>query len=139
MDEDSRELKDGLRAIVSWINFQKKITKWSLIAVALMILLGGGASIYLESRLKHIVSNDRDPKDWYDVSTLSKKGELEKALRIADDLLIRTPRDFEGHYRKGEILLMMNEPEKAKASFEAAYVIFPIPKYKSAVDALSKR
>lgn len=139
MDENSHELRDGIKAIVSWIDYQKRVTKWSLIAVVFIIILGAGASIYFESKLKNIVNHDQDPKDWYDVSTLSRKGELERALQVADHLLNQTPRDFEGHYRKGEILLMMNEQEKAKESFETAYTIFPIPKYKSAVDALSKK
>ncbi len=102
-----------------------------------LILIGGGLSTYWDARFKEIQAPKDVSKDWYDVSAATRKGNLKNALNIADELLIKTPLDFDGHYKKGEILLMMGDNEKAKESFQTAARIFPLPKYKAAVDAIS--
>lgn len=62
--------------------------------------------------------------------------DLQKALKEANELLAKNPRDFDGLYQKGEILLMLDDKDGARKSFQEAADIFPIYKYKSAVDAL---
>lgn len=103
----------------------------------LVIPIGGGISIYWDARFKEIQAPKDVSKDWYDVSAATKKGNLKDALNIADELLNQTPLDFDGHYKKGEILLMMGDRELAKESFQTAASIFPLPKYKEAVDAIT--
>ena len=95
-------------------------------------------SIYIQifEPFKHAQPRE-SPINWYDVSLDMRRGDLDKALKSANLLLQKVPRDFEGHYRKGEILLMLGENLESKKSFQAAYSIFPTSKYKNAVDTLA--
>ena len=137
MNNDISELNDAVRKIAAHQEYQSKISKWSLVTVILTILIGVGISFYWDSRFKDIEKPKDEAKDWYDVSAATRKGDLKKALHIADELLLRTPFDFDGHYKKGEILLMMGDKNQATESFKTAARIFPMPKYKAAVDAVS--
>lgn len=76
--------------------------------------------------------------NWSEVESSARNGELARALELADTLLAKNPQYFEGHYKKGEILLMLGDKDGAKKSFQAAYDLFPIPKYKQAVEAFQK-
>ena len=139
MNNDIDELKEGVRKIVAHQEFQSKSSKWSFLTIILVILIGCGISIYWDARFKVILEAPKnESKDWYDVSAATRKGDLKNALHIADELLLRTPLDFDGHYKKGEILLMIGDKEKAKESFLTAARIFPIPKYRIAVDSFSR-
>ncbi len=102
-----------------------------------VLLIGCGISIYWDSRFKEIQAAKDEAKNWYDVSASSRNRYLKNALHIADGLLLQTPLDFDGHYKKGEILLMMGDKGQAKESFQTAARLFPLPKYKAAVDAIS--
>jgi hypothetical protein len=137
MNNDIVELKEALRKIVAHQEYQSKISRWSFATLILVILIGGGISIYWDARFKEIQAPKDDSKDWYDVSAATRRGDLKNALHIADGLLLQTPFDFDGHYKKGEILLMMGDKGQAKKSFQTAARIFPLPKYKAAVDAIS--
>ena len=139
MNNDLAELKDAVRNIVKYQEYQSKASRWSFFMLIAVILVGGAVSIYWDARFKDIMAAPKDvSKDWYDVSATTRKGDLKNALHIADELLLRTPLDYEGHYKKGEILLMMGNNEEAKKSFQNAARIFPIPKYKAAVEATSR-
>jgi tetratricopeptide (TPR) repeat protein len=138
MNNDIAELKESVRKIAVHQAYQSKISKWSFVSLMLVILIACGISIYWDGRFKDIMEAPKDvSKDWYDVAAATRKGDLKKALHIADELLLRTPLDFDGHYKKGEILLMMGSKEEAKKSFQTAARIFPMPKYKIAADAIS--
>jgi tetratricopeptide (TPR) repeat protein len=137
MNNDIVELKEAVRKIVTHQEYQSKISRWSFATLILVILIGGGISIYWDARFKEIQAPKDVSKDWYDVIAATRKGNLKNALNIADELLIQTPLDFDGHYKKGEILLMMGDRELAKESFQTAARIFPLPKYKVAVDAIT--
>jgi tetratricopeptide (TPR) repeat protein len=139
MSDQSTEILAALKKVADWADFQKKITKWSLLAIIPFILLGIGASLYFEKKIEGISEGDTKKPDWYDVSNASRKGDLKKALTIADELLLRNPQDFEGYYKKGEILLMLDDRAGALESFTRAEAIFPIPKYKLAVEALKTK
>ena len=137
MNNDIVELKEAVRKIVAHQEYQSKISRWSFATLMVLILIGGGLSTYWDARFKEIQAPKDVSKDWYDVSAATKKGNLKDALNIADELLNQTPLDFDGHYKKGEILLMMGDRELAKESFQTAARIFPLPKYKVAVDAIT--
>lgn len=142
MENDNKDLLATLNKIAAWADYQKKMAKWSLIGVIpfLMILFGG--AIYLESYFKKSTADISPPggvsHEWYDVSRAERKGDYEKALYIANELLERTPLDFDGHYRVGEILLKLGDKERAIISFKRAEEIFPIPRHRNAIEALSK-
>ena len=141
MNNDIAELKEAVCKIVAHQEYQSKATQRSFVLLILVIIIGGGISIYWstywDARFKDNQAPKNESKDWYDVSSATRKGDLKNALQIADGLLLQTPLDFDGHYKKGEIYLMMGDKEKAKESFQTAARIFPLPRYKAAVDAIS--
>lgn len=138
MDTENSDLNDSIKKIAEWADLQRKLTKWGYLAIIPFLLLAVGVSIYFESKIKNIATESESKKDWYHVISASRKGELSKAIQIADELLILSPNDFEGHYKKGEILLMLGQRQEAKQCFQTAFEIFPIPKYRIAVEALSQ-
>ena len=138
MNDNSNEINDVIKKIGSWMDLQRKITKWTFYIIIPLMIFCIGIPVYFETKLKNAKSHHDDIKDWYDVNNATRKGELEKALQTANELLTRTPLDFEGHYKKGEILLMMGNRKGAKESFQMAFNIFPMPKYETAIHALSR-
>lgn len=142
MSDQSAEILAAVKDIAAYSNFQRKFAKWCLWCLIPIFLLFLGASFllthYVEQRMKRSSDVTQKEHDWYDVNYASRKGDLEKALSIADELLLRNPRDFEGYYKKGELLLMLNDGAGALNSFKKAEEIFPLPKYQSAVEALEK-
>ncbi|HWL53011.1 MAG TPA: hypothetical protein VNQ90_11285 [Chthoniobacteraceae bacterium] len=140
MPDRSDEILATLKKIEAWTDLQRKIIRWSLWStlpfVLVMIAFPFLASRYLNQTLKSHSEAASKEYDWYDVSHASRKGDLHKALSMADELLSRHPRDFNGHYQRGEILLMLDERPEALKSFRKAAEIFPLPKYQSAVKAL---
>jgi len=139
MNNDITELNEAVRRIAAHQEYQSKISKWSFVTLLLTILVGVALSVYWDSRFKEIEKPKVESKDWYDVNMASRKGDLKTALHIADDLLLKTPLDFDGFYKRGEIQIMLGSNEKAKDDFQTAFKIFPISKYKAAADAIAFR
>ena len=139
MTELSRETEESLVKIASWCDLQRKITKWSLLGLIPVFAFFIGAMFFLNNRIKEDFKEKDQAVGWWDTRRAVESGDLPRALSIADKLLNVNPRDFEGHYRKGEILLMMNQPEAAAESFQKAAEIFPIPKYKEAANSLKRQ
>jgi tetratricopeptide (TPR) repeat protein len=137
MNNDIAEIRKAVSRIAEHDEFQSRISKWSFILFILIILCAIVISVQMDARFKGMDAPKDELKDWYDVSAATRKGDLKKALHIADELLLRTPLDFDGHYKKGEILLMMGDKDQATESFKTAARIFPMPKFKAAVDAVS--
>jgi len=138
MTDHPQELLATLKKISEWADLQKKVTKWSLLSLIPLGIILIATSLYFDRTIKEISSDESKPAEWYDVTLAERKGDLGKALSIADELLARTPLDFEGHYRKGELLLELGRRDAALESFKKAKEIFPIPKHNDAVEALDK-
>lgn len=140
MPDLSPEMLASLKNIEAWSNLQRKLAKWSLISLLPFLLLVFGAPFFITRHFEKTMANigEKPGRDWYDVTSAVRKGELEKALSLADGLLQRNPRDFDGLYKRGEILLMVDKRPEALESFKRAAKIFPLPKYTEAVDALER-
>lgn len=139
MDTDSSSVTESLQKLVRHAEFTTRSMKWVNIVLAvllLVLLVSSGFLVYLKTR--PAPTPKTPPLDWYDVTQSRRQGDLPKALKLANELLTKNPRDFDGLYQKGEILLILDDKEGALQSFQAAADIFPIFKYKSAVDALKK-
>lgn len=88
--------------------------------------------------MEEVAVDEEKTYRWFDVGLAERNGDYQRALSIATELLERTPSDFEGHYRVGEILLKLGDEERALVSFKKAEEIFPIPRHRNAVEALSR-
>lgn len=133
MNNPSPNNDDILRRLLKETESQGKMAKYStlflfgVIAYLLFVALG---------TFGKITQDTEKPIDWYDVTLCVRRGDIDKALEHANKLLENTPRDFEGHYRKGEILLILGDKAGARESFQSAYDIFPVYKYRHAVEVL---
>lgn len=136
MNTESSSVTESLQQLVRHAEFNSRSMKWiNILLVFLLCVVGGGVG-YTQMTLKSL--SKKTSFSWYDVDASRSRGDLQKALKQANELLTKNPRDFDGLYQKGEILLMLNDREGALKSFQEASDIFPIYKYKSAVDALKK-
>ena len=135
MDIRSESFAELLRKLVHQENMRKRYE--ILLGIGSMLLAGSVAAYILLQELRQSPASKADPLSWRDVTTSRQQADLPKALRQADEVLAKNPRDDEGLYRKGEILVMLGDRAGARASFEQAYKIFPHDGYKKAFDALN--
>jgi tetratricopeptide (TPR) repeat protein len=110
------------------------LENWCLVGTAVLIM-SVCASVVVQELMPSPAPQAK-ALSWRDVRLSRQQADLPKALRQADELLAKNPRDDDGLYRKGEILLMMGDRNGARVCFEQAYKIFPIDGYKRAVDAM---
>lgn len=130
------KLVEVAEKVSSWLDHQKKMTR--LVWLILLIPLGTMAVIsglYFKNKYKNNVAAQQ-PLTWFDVQRAEREHDFDRAVKIANLLLIETPLDFEGHYKKGILLLKTGEREQALESFKRARELFPINTYKDAVTAL---
>lgn len=142
MDSSSNDPLHYLKVIAERAEAQqidtRKLTYWTMGAVLMLIVIAAAWSA-LAYGLAVTGKAKRTAVDWNSVCASRAKGDLTKALEMADQLLVKNPGDFDGHYKKGEILLMMGDKEAALKSFQTAQDLFPILKYRDAVSALKPK
>jgi len=72
-----------LRKISAWADMQRKMTKWSLIFIAVfipaLIILGVVMERRVNTKLESVVSEETP--DWYDVDQSVSRGDFNKAYR----------------------------------------------------------
>ncbi len=137
---NNRELEEALIDVSRWIQWQRR-TSWMLFFLSIPLMLGGGwmgwTLLSQWNDLRDELTQEVEKKPaWYEVSGAVHRNDFETALTFADALLKEHPFDFDGHYRRGEILLKKGDPAAALESFKRAAEIFPIPKHRQAVEAL---
>lgn len=130
-----------LRTISSWAAMNKKVTKWSLIFLAIfipsMIVLGTLLEKNLGKEVKGI--RTREEETWYDVNWSISNGSPSEAIRIGEKLISRTPLYPEGHRALGHAYLAAGKVEKALEHFAEAFRLLPSKENEELVDALEKR
>lgn len=120
-----------------WLDNQKKMTKLIWLILIIPIVSLGFFFAYLANKRQN-VNNELTSKalDWYDVQRAERTNDLSHALWIATQLMQESPMDFEGHYKRGILLLKTGNRSEALSSFRKAHELFPIATYKEAVTAL---
>lgn len=136
METSSNDPLDYLKTLAKCAEEQRELAKKKNRALWIIIMVVAFSTASMFWRMQKEVPIQ--VVSWCEVDSATRKGELEKALTMSDELLAKNPQYFEGHYKKGEIQLMLGDKEGAKKSFQAAYDIFPILKYKQAVEAFQK-
>lgn len=121
--------EENLRITQSTIRF----LKWIITAALSLLVITIGFDVYQAYREKERQSIS----DWYGADYYYKYRDFDATLRYIDRILEKTPRDYEALGRKAEVLLMKGDIDGARKNFQAAKDIFPIPRYQSAVEALT--
>ena len=138
---DNEAILAELRKISAWADMQRTLTKWSLIAVAVvipaMIIVGILVERRVETHLGEIAPGQKP--DWYDVDQNVRAGDFDKAIRIGEELLPKTPQYPEAHRRLAGAYLAAGKIEKARAHYAEAFRLFPSDENEKLLVAIEKR
>jgi tetratricopeptide (TPR) repeat protein len=120
---------------------QRKVTKWMFIVLAIFIPAMVGIGILMERRVKDNLEDtaSRQNPEWYDVEHNVRLGDCEKAIRIGEELILRTPQDPEAHQRLAAAYLASGNIEKAREHYAEAFRLFPSEENEKLLTAIDKR
>jgi tetratricopeptide (TPR) repeat protein len=140
MNENESILAE-LRKIAAWTDMQRKVSKWSLIFAAVFIPAMIVFGIVMERRMKASLEDTTtaEKPDWYDVDQDIRRGDLDKAIRIGEELIKKNPQFPEGHRRLAAAYLVAGELQKAREHFAEAVRLFPSEENEKLLIAIDKR
>ncbi len=130
-----------LRKISAWADMQRKMTKWSLIFVAVFIPALIVFAVLMEQRVKTKLEGvaSEETSDWYDVDQCVRRGDFDKAIGIGEKLLLKTPQYPEAHRRLAGAYLAAGNVEQARKHYAEAFRLFPSEENEKLVVAIDKR
>jgi tetratricopeptide (TPR) repeat protein len=138
MNDDESILVE-LRKIAAWADTQRKMTKWSLIFVLVffpaMIIFG----VLSEHSVTKQIEDTAEKPDWYIVDQNVRLGDFDKAIRIGEELILKTPQYPDAHRRLAGAYLAAGKIEKAKEHYAEAFRLFPSEKNQKLLMAIDKR
>lgn len=139
--ENIRLILTELRRIAAWADMQRKITKWMFIAMAVSVPVIIVFAVVTERRTKTSLEEIRTLQrpDWYDVDRYVRFGEFDKAIRIGEELIARTPLYPEGHRRLAAAYLAAGKLEKAREHYAEAYRLFPSEENQRLLTVIERR
>lgn len=138
---DNDALLAELRKISAWADMQRKMTKWSLVFLAVFVPGMILSAIALEQRMKNRIDAPRDPSNatWYDVQQHVRQGEFDPAIRIGKALVQQAPHDPDGHVRLGSAYLAAGDVAQARERFAEAARLFPTAENQDRLKAVDER
>ena len=141
---DNETILAELRKIGAWADMQRKITKWSFIAVGVFIPALIVVGIVMEKRLNTSLDDIRAPDKpetttWSDVDWNIRRAKLDEAIRIGEELIQRTPQYPEGHARLASAYLAAGKIEPAREHYAQAFRLFPSEENQRLLTAIDKR
>jgi len=130
-----------LRKISAWADMQRKMTRWSLIFIAVFIPALIIFAVLMERRvstkLESVVSEEKP--DWYDVDQNVRRGDFDKAIQIGEKLILKTPLFPEAHRRLAGAYLAAGSIEKARKHYAEAFRLFPSEENEKSLAAIDRR
>lgn len=143
MNEDESILAE-LRRIGAWADMQRKITKWSFVAMAILIpamIVFGIVMVKRETaRFEDTLSPQKSEKPtWSDVDWKIRHADLDEAIRIGEELIQKTPQYPEGHQRLASAYLAAGKTEQAREHYAQAFQLFPSEENEKLLIAIDKR
>ena len=130
-----------LRKISAWADMQRKMTRWSLIFVAVLIPALIIFGVLMERRVStklESVASEETP-DWYDVDQNVRRGDFDKAIQIGEKLIVKTPLYPEAHRRLAGAYLAAGSIEKARLHYAEAFRLFPSEENEKLLAAINER
>lgn len=137
---DNDAILAELRKISGWADLQRKVTKWSIIAVAIFI----PAMILIAFLVERQVTKRFDESaftsdDWSSVDRDVWRGDFDSAIRTGEELVARTPHYPNAHRRLAGAYLAAGNLEKAKEHYAEAARLFPSEENEKLLAAILKR
>ena len=139
---DNEAILAELKKVSAWVDMQRKATKWSLIAVAVLLPVSLVFAYITERNIKKSLADSRAPSealDWYDVERQVRQCDPNKAIEIGESLIAKTPLYPDGHRRLAAAYLAAGRIEKATEHHREAFRLFPSKDNEEALAAVSRR
>jgi len=138
---ENEEILVELKKISAWADVQRRITKWSVILLAVFIPGAIGIGILVEQRLRTNLESNASPRqpDWYDVEQNIRLGDFEKATAMGEELILKTPQYPDAHKRLAGAYLASGNLEKAKEHYAEAFRLFPSEENEKLLGTIEKR
>ena len=130
-----------LRKISEWADMQRKMTKWSLIFVAVFIPALIIFGVVMEQRVSAKIESvgSEEAPDWYDVDQSVRRGDFDKAIQIGEKLIVKTPLYPEAHRRLAGAYLAAGNLERARQHYAEAFRLFPSEENEKSLAAIDRR
>jgi len=130
-----------LRKISAWADTQRKLTKWSLLFLAVFIPAFIGFALLMERRMQTTTSETpaHDKPDWYEVDRNVRAGDFDKAIAIGEELIVKTPQYPEAHHRLAAAYLAAGKLDQAREHYAEAFRLFPSEENEKLLLAIDKR
>jgi tetratricopeptide (TPR) repeat protein len=141
---DNESILAELHKIGAWADMQRKISKWSLVVVAIAIPILIIVGIVMENRFQASMGEFQLPEKaaestWSDVDWNIRRANLDEAIRIGEELIQRMPQYSEGHRRLATAYLAAGKTAQAKQHYAEAYRLFPSEENEKLVAAIDRR
>lgn len=141
MNKDDQLLAE-VRKISAYAEMQKKVTKWSLIIVSILvpiiIVVGFVTDRAFKKKIETITTTAIEPKDWYDVDRLTRRGDITQAIHVAEAMIQKMPRYTSGHEKLGPLYLIDGDIPKSLKHFKEAFRLFPSEQNRKNLEAVMK-
>jgi len=138
---DNEPILAELRKISAWADMQRKMTKWSLIFIAVFIPALIVFAVLMERRVKTSLEDIKPghKPDWYEVDQNVRLGDFDNAIQIGEELILKTPQYPEAHRRLAGAYLAAGKIQKAREHYAEAFRLFPSEENEKLVTAIEKR
>ena len=137
--DDNESILAELRKISAWADMQRKMTKWSLIFLAVFFPVMIAVPFVAKHSMTKTIVDTTEKLDWSSLDQAARQGDFEKAIRIGEKLIQRTPQYPNGHYRLAGAYVAAGKIEKAREHFAEAVRLFPSEEYEKMLVAIDKR
>jgi tetratricopeptide (TPR) repeat protein len=127
-----------LRKISAWAETQRKLTKWSFIFLAVFIPIMVAAGIATSYQIQPDSVSGRTA-DWYDVDMNVRTGNFDKAIRIGEELVLKTPLYPQAHRSLAGAYLAAGKIEKARDQYAETFRLFPSEENEKSLAAIEQR
>ena len=138
---DNEAILVELRKISAWAERQRKVTKWSLVFLAVFIPALVGFTIMMEQRVsaKFEDTAPSQKPDWYEVERNARLGDFDKATGMGEELIVKTPQSPDAHKRLAGAYLAAGKLDKAREHYAEAFRLFPSEENEKQLTAIDKR
>ena len=130
-----------LRKISAWADMQRKMTKWSLMFIAVfipaLVIFGVLMERRVSTKLESVVPEEKP--DWYDVDQSVRRSDFDKAIQIGEKLILKTPLFPEAHRRLAGAYLAAGSIENARKHYAEAFRLFPSEENEKSLAAIDRR
>jgi tetratricopeptide (TPR) repeat protein len=144
MNQDELILAE-LRKISAWTESQRKNTKRTFIVVAILIpSLLILAIVFTEKAEKDLQSKTdailkpASPR-WYQVTEKVQAGDFEEAIRLGEQIIIKTPLYPRAHEELADAYLAAGRLEKAREQYAETFRLFPSEQNRNSLAAINRR